>query len=156
VLLETFKEGESKMVRNNRRDCLVLVLCSLVGCGVDGELPPKKMEVGGQEKNQCKADFALCTSYIDLTAPTAKRSIMAAGSKYSPACVRIKSGQSIQIGASFVHPLAPACQVEDVFEDELFESVTVTLRTTGHYNLYCKIHGKNDGTGMAASIEVVP
>ena len=156
MLLETFKEGESKMMRNNRRDCLVLVLCCLVGGGVDDELPPKKMEVGGEENKQCKADFALCTSYTDLTAPTAQRSIMAAGSKYSPSCVRIKSGQSIQIDASFVHPLGPACQVEDVFEDELFEPVTVTLRTTGYYNLYCKIHGNNDGTGMAASIEVVP
>lgn len=110
---------------------------------------------------KCKANYAGCSSYQDLTGASATREIKFGGSvgfAYSPKCIKIKKGQSIKFVGSFTaHPLKASCEeAATIPATTSGSSKTVTFNTPGYYNYYCTAHDSGNGSGMAGNIWVVP
>ncbi len=108
---------------------------------------------------QCRANFATCSTFLDLTADAgATVRFPVGGTRYSPNCVRVRLGQSVTFVGDFgPHPLNQACgPVSGLFSQGLGNSYTVTFTNgLGIYGYYCSEHGSSNGSGMAGAIEVV-
>jgi plastocyanin len=104
--------------------------------------------------------FAGCTTFTDLTAPSAMRTVHfpVGGNRYQPACMRVRFGQTLTFQGDFVsHALAQACgPVRNVFNASSGQSLTLTAdRALGVFGYYCKQHGAVGGSGMTGAVEVV-
>ena len=105
--------------------------------------------------------FSGCTTFTDLTAPAANRTINFPGSndRYSPPCIRIRFGQSVTFqGGDFgSHPLRQGCG--PISGSVTASSGQTTTRTfnfaLGTFGYFCDQHGSASGSGMAGAIEVV-
>ncbi len=110
----------------------------------------------------CVTPFASCTTFVDLTAPTADRTLSfgSGNNRYSPRCVRIRLGQSLLFeGGSFAdHGLDQACgPYPAVLPMSSGSSATFRFaNAVGLYGFYCREHGTRAGTGMAGAVDVVP
>lgn len=105
----------------------------------------------------CTNTYASCGVYQDQTSPASNRVVTFANFAYSPACIRIKAGQSITFSGTFsFHPFLWQCQQGGtVTNTPPSGSLGVfTFPTPGYYNYKCAAHG--DGFNMRGSIEVVP
>lgn len=106
----------------------------------------------------CRAGFAGCTTFVDLTtdpAPTIRFPV--GGDRYVPDCVRLKLGQTITFSGAFApHPLEQACGPVDVLNERTGNTRSFTLTEgVGVYGFWCTQHGSSSGQGMAGAIEVV-
>ena len=104
------------------------------------------------------AGFGACSSFLDLTAAGAERTITFGGERYSPSCVRVRFGQSVTWTGNFgSHPLREACgPVAAGVSASSGQTTTVTFdRALGVFGFYCDVHGSSSGAGMAGAIEVV-
>ena len=105
--------------------------------------------------------FAGCATFVDLTAPTASRIVSFSGSndRYTPACIRIRFGQSVafQGGTFSSHPLAQGCgPIGGVLTATTGQTFTRTFdNALGTFGYFCTQHGSASGSGMAGAIEVV-
>lgn len=108
-------------------------------------------------------DLAGCTAAtaVDKTAGGAVVTAGVGGPKYSPACVKIKLGQSVDFkGTSAAHPLVgmttAGTQPNPVGAESTVDK-TVTFDAAGAFGFYCMSHG-GDGasTGMVGAVYVVP
>ena len=113
----------------------------------------------------CAANYASCSSFTDLTAPGADRTISfpVGGFAYSPKCIRIKAGQTVTFAGPFsFHPLRKSsCSPAGIpdTDSDPDDSLPVQLDNVGRHGFYCNQHGADigDGTyGMKGLIEVVP
>jgi plastocyanin len=132
------------------------------------ELSPKaeatfNFTVGGSAPTyKCSASYAGCTSYTDLTAAGANRTIKFGGGlglSYSPKCIKIKVGQSVKFDGAFAgHPLKAQCEEKaTITATSTGASKSFTFSTAGYYNYYCVYHASaSTGSGMAGNIWVVP
>ena len=102
------------------------------------------------------AAFASCTAFDDHTTAADPRVISTMGFDYAPKCIRIKTGQSVNIAASSVHPLRPGPQAGNPIPAMSTSPVMVTFNVEGVFGYFCMNHGAANGTGMAGAIEVVP
>jgi plastocyanin len=103
----------------------------------------------------CAADHAGCATFDDLRG-TSSISIRIVGDEYSPRCVRVSAGTTVEIAADFSHRLSQACGERLAFEDIAFSNVSVVVSTPGVYGIYCIDHGDAAGNGMAGAILVDP
>ncbi|MBX7097600.1 MAG: hypothetical protein K1X89_07805 [Myxococcaceae bacterium] len=104
--------------------------------------------------------FGACSSFVDLTADAANRTITFGGGseRYSPACVRVRFGQTVTWSGSFGnHPLREACSpVPGGLTATSGASHSVTFdKALGVFGFYCDVHGSSSGAGMAGAVEVV-
>jgi plastocyanin len=108
--------------------------------------------------NPCRANFAGCTTFLDLADAGATIRFPAGGQRYSPNCLRLHLGQSVTFVGDFgPHPLSQACgPVNGLFSAGLGNSFTTTFTAgLGVYGYFCSEHGSSNGSGMAGAIEVV-
>lgn len=102
-----------------------------------------------------------CTSWTDLTDAATKVVRFPGGNdRYTPACVRVRFGQSVTFqGGDFgSHPMTQACGPIAVpaFEQSSGSAVSITFdKALGVFGYYCTRHGSPNGSGMAGAIEVV-
>ena len=98
-----------------------------------------------------------CGTVEDRTGATSDRSINFPGRSYSPACMRIKVGQTVSFQGTFSsHPLDPACgNYEVIVPTRSGVQKEFTFTKPGTYGYYCIRHGSRDGKGMAGLIYVV-
>jgi plastocyanin len=103
--------------------------------------------------------FAGCTSFVDLTAPAANRTVSFGGAHvYNPKCIKVRFGQQVTfVGSLGTHPLLQACgPVTALLQAQSGSSFTVTMdQALGVFGYYCNVHGSSTGSGMAGAIEVV-
>ena len=108
----------------------------------------------------CRPAFARCTTFDDLTgaaSPTIRFPV--GGLNYSPACVKVRLGQTLTFSGDFgSHPLDQSCgPVRNVVTSHFGNTWSVTFTDAlGLFGYYCNQHGGPDGSGMAGAIEVVP
>lgn len=102
-----------------------------------------------------------CTSWTDLTDAATKVVRFPGGNdRYTPACVRVRFGQSVTFqGGDFgSHPMTQSCGPISLpaFEQSSGGSVSITFdKALGVFGYFCTHHGSANGTGMAGAIEVV-
>lgn len=102
-----------------------------------------------------------CTSWVDLTDAATKVVRFPGGNdRYSPACVRVRFGQSVTFqGGDFgSHPMTQACGpiTMPAFEQSSGAAVSITFdKALGVFGYFCTNHGSASGSGMAGAIEVV-
>lgn len=102
-----------------------------------------------------------CTSWTDLSDAATKVVRFPGGNdRYTPACVRVRFGQSVTFqGGDFgSHPMTQACGPITVpaFEQSSGSAVSITFdKALGVFGYYCTHHGSPNGSGMAGAIEVV-
>lgn len=111
-------------------------------------------------QNACAAAFAGCTTFTDLTAPGANRSITFpnGNESYSPRCVTVRFGQAVTFSGDFgAHPLREACgPLTAGLSASSGQRLTVTFdKALGRFGFFCTQHGSSSGSGMAGAIEVV-
>jgi plastocyanin len=134
----------------NGRTCATAADCTSGVCVSTACVPPEKPCVGA---------FAGCSSFTDLTAPTADRTIRLNGESFSPKCIRIKVGQSVKYTGSFGdHPVRQSCGPTTVISGlGGGGNSTVTFsNAVGTYGYYCTAHGTASGGSMAGAIQVAP
>ena len=124
---------------------------------VTGEV---SFKVNAEPTNACAQEFTTntkCTTFTDRTATSAKREIITSGNTYSPKCIKIKVGQSVNFKHNLSsHPLKQVCGPANVIpETKSGTSKVVKFTKEGIYGYYCTRHGKVSGTGMAGMIQVV-
>ncbi len=102
------------------------------------------------------AAFAGCTTFEDHTAAADPRAVATMGFSYTPKCMQIKKGQTVNVAASAVHPLKPGPQAGNPIPPMSTSAQMVTFNTEGTFGYFCMNHGAADGTGMAGAIQVVP
>ena len=109
--------------------------------------------------NPCAAAYAGCTTFVDLTdAGTPTIRFPVGGDAYSPACVRVRLGQSVLFSGNLSsHPLAQGCgPVNDLLNGTSGTSASFGFTSAlGVFGYYCTRHGSQSGSGMAGAIEVV-
>ena len=113
----------------------------------------------GPALGACAAAYAGCSSYVDLTAAGANVVFGGTqGDTYSPACILIRSGQTVTFSGDFTaHPLNESCGPSSVFQEvSQGSTASFTFCATGTYGYYCRNHGTVSGNGMAGAIQVVP
>ncbi len=106
-----------------------------------------------------------CTTFTDLTASGATRTITFAGTSYTPNCIRIAPGQSVMFSGSFLaHPLTPGRAPSRPTTDSPSSTptpITITATgtsstfafpTAGDYGFYCSVH---ESFGMYGVIRVM-
>ncbi|MCC6750927.1 MAG: hypothetical protein IT371_24945 [Deltaproteobacteria bacterium] len=107
----------------------------------------------------CAASFASCTAFEDKTATSAVIEFGgAAGSAYSPNCIKVKIGQSVTFKGNFeTHPLNQACGPDKVIKKTVSTgtSSSFSFPREGIFGYYCGFHGQATGAGMAGAIQVV-
>ncbi|MER2566703.1 MAG: hypothetical protein ABTQ32_38625 [Myxococcaceae bacterium] len=102
-----------------------------------------------------------CTSWTDLTDSPSKVVRFPSGNdRYTPACVRVRFGQSVTFqGGDFgSHPMSQACGpvILPAFEQSSGTSASITFdKALGVFGYFCTHHGSASGSGMAGAIEVV-
>jgi plastocyanin len=136
--------------------------CGLgAGCGSALDCASGVCVTGGcvAPANACGV-FSGCTTFTDLTdAGPATIRFPVGGDRYSPACARVRFGQSVTFeGGDFsVHTLGQACgPVSGAIGASSGQSFTVTFnRALGIFGYHCSQHGSPSGAGMAGAIEVV-
>ena len=108
----------------------------------------------------CDPNFARCTLQDfednDFRNETGVISIaMVNMQAYSPKCVTVKVGQTVQIGATGSHPFKSECAEDTVFDSQDLsqEQVEVTFSTPGYYNHRCAI---SSHVNMVGNIRVMP
>ena len=74
---------------------------------------------------------------------------------YSPKCVTVKVGQTVEIGASGGHPFRKECAEDNIFDsqDGSSSQVSFTFTTPGYYNYRCAV---NSHVNMVGNIKVLP
>jgi plastocyanin len=136
--------------------CILFAACGSSG-GETGGAGGTGGSGGTGGTGMCAAAFATCTTYDDLTADAANRTIAFTFSQYTPKCIKVKVGQTVTFSGSFPqHPLAQSCGPEAVLFNTNGNSKAFTMQTAGDYGYYCTFHGNPQGQGMAGSISVVP
>jgi plastocyanin len=100
--------------------------------------------------------------YVDVIPGNAPFTVVTQGASYSPKCLRVKKGTSLNIQASSRHPLQgipdSTSDLANPIYDELGGAVTTktyTFNDVGVFGYYCIAHGNDLGEGMAAAILVV-
>lgn len=107
----------------------------------------------------CRTPFASCTAFTDFTdgGPVTIRFPLGSN-RYSPQCVRIRLGQTVQFeGSSFAeHTLTQACgPLKHAVRANSGQVFSATFDALGLYGYACAQHGSPSGSGMAGAIEVV-
>jgi plastocyanin len=127
------------------------------GPRTDGRTPDG-LPIDAASANACASSYAGCSTYTDLSAPSADRTVTFTFAQYTPKCIKIKAGQSVTFSGDFSsHPLRQACGTAGVIPNtDSGTTATVTFNTADTYGYYCLVHGSADGTGMAGSVQVVP
>jgi len=139
--------------------CIFLLACGSSGGGSGGAggSGGSGGTGGTGGTGMCTAAFAGCSSYMDLTADAADRTIAFTFSKYTPNCIRVKTGQTVTFSGNFAqHPLAQSCGPDGVLFNSTGMSKSFTFQAAGDYGYYCTFHGNQLGQGMSGSISVVP
>ena len=108
----------------------------------------------------CDAAYAGCTESDfdnnDFRTSTGPISINMVGMQpYSPKCLTVKVGQTVQIGATGGHPFQKDCAEDSVMDsqDGSTSQVTFTFSTPGYYNYRCAVPSHNS---MVGNIRVLP
>jgi plastocyanin len=106
---------------------------------------------------QCDAAYAGCTeedfNANDMTAMVGSIDVeIVALAPYSPKCLRVAVGQTVNIEASGGHPFEKVCAEDAVMDaqDGNTSDVSFTFTTPGYYNYKCLFHGS-----MVGNIQVV-
>ena len=108
----------------------------------------------------CDMNFAGCTEqdfadndFRDSTGPISIN--MVAMQPYSPKCLTVKVGQTVQIGASGGHPFKKECAEDSVMDaqDNSTSQVEFTFTTPGYYNYRCAVSAH---AAMQGNIRVLP
>jgi len=130
---------------------------AVAGCGSDGGsgTVDSGPTVDAQRGNP---GFAGCTTFADMTAVGANRTITADGVNlvWNPKCIRIRQGQSVMISTTVDHPFTPAANNPGGELSSTTAPATRTLGTVGVYGFFCANHGTPSGGSMAGAIDVVP
>ena len=104
--------------------------------------------------------FAGCTEqdfadndFRDSTGPISIN--MVAMQPYSPKCLTVKVGQTVQIGASGGHPFKKECFEDSVMDaqDNSTSQVEFTFTTPRYYNYRCAVSAH---AAMQGNIRVLP
>lgn len=100
--------------------------------------------------------------YVDLIPGDSLFMITTQGINYSPKCLRIKKGTSIDIQATARHPVQGIQNFESSLINPIYdelggavETKTYTFKEPGVFGYYCAAHGNDLGEGMAGAILVV-
>lgn len=101
-----------------------------------------------------------CTD-TDLIEGSAINKIATMGATYTPKCLKVKVGASVEIAASRHHPLTAMPDIagaKNPFSDgtSFKTNQTRIMSAPGVYGYYCEAHGDDVGDGMAGVIVVVP
>ena len=106
---------------------------------------------------QCDAAFAACTeedfAANDVTAEAGPFDVaISPFAPYSPKCLRVAVGQTVNIEASMGHPFKKVCAEDQVMDgqDGNTSDVSFTFSTPGYYNYACVFH-----PSMVGNIQVV-
>ncbi len=102
--------------------------------------------------------------YEDATAAAESRVVdvsTLAPFEYTPACLIIKSGQSVKFEGNLItHPLDAGAAIEGSPTSPIVStssglSIEFTFPLAGSFPYYCAAHGAPDGSGMAGVVHVV-
>jgi plastocyanin len=101
-------------------------------------------------------------NYIDIIPSGSTFTILTEDTGYTPKCLRIKKGTTIEIQASTTHPLQGIPESSDPIINPIYDttgdavtSKTVTFNDTGVFGYYCTVHGNANGEGMAGAVLVI-
>ena len=108
----------------------------------------------------CAATYASC-SESDFDANDFRNNTgtvtinMVSMQPYSPKCLTVKVGQTVEIGATGGHPFQKDCAEDSVMDsqDGNTSQVSFTFATPGYYNYRCGIPSHNS---MVGNIRVLP
>lgn len=127
---------------------------------VDAAVATADAPSGDAGAKTCAANYASCTTFTDLTAMTTVMIATGPGLVYTPNCIKVKQGTTINIQGSSTHPLSAAsCSPTDFVNggaSGVMTTANYTVGTTGIFGFFCKVHGADNGNGMAGAIQVVP
>lgn len=100
--------------------------------------------------------------FVDMIPGDSIFTIATQGFSYSPKCLRLKKGSTINIQSSSHHAVeaineANSTVVNPIAAQEINNSktITVTFDEVGVFGYYCENHGNDNGEGMAGAILVV-
>lgn len=135
---------------------LALGVFGLASCGGGDDDAP--IDAGVTVDASTPANYAGCTTFMDLSAAGATRTITAMDTlNWSPKCIQIKAGQSVTWSFTASHPLSgAAANPTKEIVDKAVGPATYTLSGVGTYGFYCQVHGLANGSGMAGAVKVVP
>lgn len=105
--------------------------------------------------NNCTAQMA-----VDRTEPIAPRNVMFNGGTYTPACLKIKVGQTVTWSGDFtLHPLVPGQfgggnqPGNPIMATSTGNTMMATFGAAGDFGYYCANHAPG---GMMGAIYVIP
>jgi len=128
------------------------------GDGVDNDCDGDTDEGCSSGGPTCAATYAGCTqANFDANDKTNETGVIEveivnSSKPYSPKCIKVKVGQTVQIEATGSHPFKKVCAEDDVMDSQNGDksNVSFTFATAGYYNYRCKSH-----SSMKGNIQVV-